>query len=239
MIGWRARIGSIQPSRGDTFAYEFYQMVPRGVVLVMTAANIKKLTSDEFERALGEYDQAADLLAAEEVDFIMVGGSPLIALKGVGSDKEISGRIETNTQIPAVCGFTAVVSALNELGIKKVVLVTPYRDDLNARHKTYLEAFGFNVTHVRGMQIERNVEIAQLPPYASYRLAKEAFFEAPNSDGIYISCARWQTALNIAQLERDLKVPVVTNTQALLWAAFKRLGVGEVNPGFGRLFETL
>ena len=239
MIGWRARIGSIQPSRGDTFAYEFYQMVPKGVVLVMTATNIKKLTVDEFERALGEYDQAADLLASEEVDFIMVGGSPLIALKGVGSDKEINARIETKTQIPALCGFTAVVNALNALKIKKVVLVTPYRDEVTTRHKNYLEASGFTVTHARGMQIERNVEIAKLPPYASYQLAKEAFLEAPDSDGVYISCARWQTALNIAQLEKDLKVPVVTNTQALIWAAFKRLCIGEANPGFGQLYETL
>ena len=239
MIGWRARIGSIQPSRGDTFAYEFYQMVPQGVVLVMTATNIKKLTVDEFERALGEYDRAADLLASEEVDFIMVGGSPLIALKGVGSDREISERIENNTQIPAMCGFTAVVNALNALGIKRVVLVTPYRDEVNTRHRNYLEASGFKVTHFRGMQIERNVEIAKLPPYASYRLAKEAFAQASESDGVYISCARWQTALNIARLEKDLKVPVVTNTQALIWAAFKRLGVGEANPGFGQLYETL
>ena len=239
MIGWRARIGSIQPSRGDTFAYEFYQIVPRGIVLVMTATNIKKLTIDEFERALGEYDRAADLLASEEVDFMMIGGSPLIALKGVGSDKEISDRIEAKTKIPAVCGFTAVVNALQALAIKKVVLVTPYRDEVTARHKKYLEASGFEVTQTAAMQIERNVEIAKLPSYASYQLAKKAFLNAPESDGIYISCARWQTALNIEKLEKDLKVPVVTNTQALIWAAFKKLCIGEVIPGFGRLFETL
>jgi len=239
MIGWRARIGSIQPSRGDTFAYEFYQIVPKGVVLAITATNIKKLTIDEFERALKEYDHAASLLASEEVDFIMVGGSPLIALKGVGSDKEISSRIRANTDIPAICGFTAVVNALKAMAVKKVVLVTPYRDEVNQRHKNYLEASGFEVTGLKGMQIERNVEIAKLPPYASYRLAREAFHNAPDADGIYISCARWQTALNIEKLEKDLKVPVVTNTQALIWAALKYLSIGEVNPGFGRLFETL
>ena len=90
MIGWRARIGSIQPSRGDTFAYEFYKMVPEGVGLAMTATNIKKLTIDEFERALSEYDKAAELLATEEVDLIMVGGSPLIALKGVGRNLSVN-----------------------------------------------------------------------------------------------------------------------------------------------------
>jgi maleate isomerase len=239
MIGWRARIGSIQPSRGDTFAYEFYKMVPEGVVLAMTATNIKKLTIDEFERALSEYDKAAELLATEEVDLIMVGGSPLIALKGVGSDKELSERIEKNTRIPTVCGFTAVVEALQTLSVHKVTVATPYRDEVNARHKGFLEASGFEVMNIKGKQVERNVEIAKLPPYESYQLAREAFLEAPESEAVYISCARWQTALNIDRLERDLKVPVITNTQAFIWAALKRLHVGEAQSGYGRLFNTL
>ena len=54
MIAWRARIGSIQPSLGDTFAYEFYKIVPEGVGLVTTSTNIRELTEAEFERAIGE-----------------------------------------------------------------------------------------------------------------------------------------------------------------------------------------
>ena len=239
MIGWRARIGSIQPSRGDTFTYEFYQMVPKGIVLVLTSTNITKLVPSEFERAWGEYEQAAKLLATEDVDFIMVGGTPIIALKGAGSDEEIVARIEAATKIPTTHGIQAVVEALKALSIKKVVLATPYRDEVNARHKKMVEGYGFEVTNIRGMQIERNAEIAKLPAYASYRIAKEAFMEAGGSDGIYIPCARWQTASSIEMLEKDLKVPVVTNVQALIWAAFKRLHIGEINPGFGRLFETL
>jgi maleate cis-trans isomerase len=70
-------------------------------------------------------------------------------------------------------------------------------------------------------------------------VAREAFLKAPNSDGIYMACARWQTALNIEKLENDLKVPVVTDVQTSIWAAFKRLHIGEVNPGVRRLFGTL
>jgi maleate cis-trans isomerase len=54
-----------------------------------------------------------------------------------------------------------------------------------------------------------------------------------------MACARWQTALNIEKLENDLKVPVVTDVQTSIWAAFKRLHIGEVNPGVRRLFGTL
>jgi len=241
MLGWRARIGNINPSAGETFAYEFYQMVPKGVVLVLTSTNLKQLTVAELERTLGEFDQAAERLAWEKVDFIMVGGAPLIALKGIGSDKAISDRIMAATKIPTISVFTAVVEALRTLSVKNVVVATPYRDDVNERHKRFLEASGFIVTSIKGIQVERErpADTANLPLHASYQLAKEAFLEAPDSDGILIPCARWRSALNIEKLEKDLKVPVVTNTQAIIWAALKGVHIGEVNPGFGRLFETL
>lgn len=239
MLGWRGRIGSIDPARGETFAYEFYQIVQKGFVLVQTAVNIGKLTEEEFERALGELDRAAGLMARDEVDVITFGGSPVIALKGVGSDRELSARLEAVTGIPTICGFTAVVEALKALSIKKVAVATTYKDERNKMHKKFLEDSGFEVTNIKGMGIDIPVEMAKLPPYASYRLAKEAFLEAPDAEGIYISCSRWQTALNIEKLERDLKVPVVTNSQARIWAALKQVHSGEANPGFGKLFETL
>jgi len=61
--GFKAKYPFINPSAGETFAYEFYQMVPKGVVLVLTSTNLKQLTVAELERTLGEFDQAAERLA--------------------------------------------------------------------------------------------------------------------------------------------------------------------------------
>jgi maleate isomerase len=239
MIGWRARIGSIQPSRGDTFTYEFYKMAPEGVVLVTTSTNIKELTDAEFERALGEYEQAGKILATEEVDFILVGGTPVIAIKGSGADLAIAAKIQAATGIPSLHNFTAVIESLRKLNIRKIAVATPYRDAVNERHKRFLEANGFEVVKIKWMQIERNVEIAKTPPYAAYRLAKETFREAEGAEGIYISCSRWQTVSFIEALEQDLKVPVVSNSLSSIWAAFARTGVGEAKPGFGQLMRSL
>lgn len=243
MIGWRARFGRIEAVRGDTFAYEFYRMVPQGVVLVHTSINMARVTKDELEQALGKYDREAERLAKEEVDVLNIGGSLVSSQKGVGSDKELSNRIENAFNIPTFCGLTAVVEALQALSIKEVVVATPYPEEANVWHKKFLEESGFIVANIKGTQFQRKtghtVEIAKLPPYMSYRTAKEAFLEAPDADGIYISCSRWQTAENIKSLEKDLRVPVVTNSQASVWAGLKRLHIGEGNPGYGQLFETL
>lgn len=239
MIGWRARIGSIQPSRGDTFTYEFYKMAPEGVVLVTTSTNIRELTDAEFERALGEYEQAGKILATEEVDFILVGGTPVIALRGSGADLAIAAQIQAATGIPSLHNFTAVVKSLQKLNIRKIAVATPYRDAVNERHKHFLEANGFEVVKIKGMQLERNVEIAKTPPYAAYRLAKETFREAKGAEGIYISCSRWQTVSFIEALEQDVKVPVISNSLSSIWAAFVQTGVGSARSGFGRLMNSL
>lgn len=239
MIGWRARIGVVQPSRGDTFCYEFYKMVPDGVVLSMTATNVRELTEAELERAMGEYERAGRILADDKVDIIIVCGTPVVARKGKGAEIEIAQRIQDATNIPTMHNLTAMLEALHKLNVKKVAAVTPYRDAVNLREKQILEANDIEVVTIKGLQLERNIDFAMTPPYAAYRLAKETFREATGAEGIFISCGRWQTVSFIEMLEQDLKVPVVSNTLVTVWAALSRTGVGTAKPGFGQLMRTL
>ena len=50
MYGWRARIGHVAPSRGDTLVYEFYQMFPEGFMLLNSTGTIRQLVDNDFER---------------------------------------------------------------------------------------------------------------------------------------------------------------------------------------------
>lgn len=135
--------------------------------------------------------------------------------------------------------LTAVIEALRKLGVKKVGVATPYRDAVNLREKQILEANDFEVVNIKGLQLERNIDFAMSPPYSAYRLAKETFREAPDAEGIFISCGRWQTVSFIEALEQDLKVPVVSAIQAKIWASLSQTGVGMAKPGFGQLMRTL
>ncbi|MFC1815016.1 hypothetical protein ACFL0M_03530 [Thermodesulfobacteriota bacterium] len=54
-----------------------------------------------------------------------------------------------------------------------------------------------------------------------------------------IICFRRKTVAFIEALEQDLKVPVVSVTQAGIWAVLSQTGVGEAKPGFGQLLRTL
>ena len=124
------------------------------------------------------------------------------------------------------------------LGLKRIVLVSPYTEALNQQLKSFFEYRGFEVVTAMGVNITKNADLTKQAFYRTYNIAKEAFLKAKgNADGIFITCPRWPTVRSIAPLERDLGIPVVTAAQSIVWKALTMLNIREIKPGFGRLFD--
>jgi len=77
MYGWRARIGHVAPSRGDTLVYEFYRMFPEGFMMLNTTGTVRQLVDDDFEKQLHRIEEAAQDLVENNCDSIIFSGSPL------------------------------------------------------------------------------------------------------------------------------------------------------------------
>ena len=77
MYGWRARIGHVAPSRGDTLVYEFYKMFPEGFMMLNTTGTVRQLVDDDFERQLQRIEEAVQDLVDNNCDSIIFSGSPL------------------------------------------------------------------------------------------------------------------------------------------------------------------
>lgn len=239
MIGWRARIGYISPANAECSVYEFYKIVPEGVSLVTTCLSIKDLVPEELEAALRKVDAAAMDLAKSEVDFIVLGGTPPGALKGVGSDRELIARIEKATRTPAVLKITASVEAFRHLQVRRISVASPFEEPNNRKIKKFLEDSGFAVANIRGLGIRSNTDIARLPDYAPYQLARKTVLENPETDAIYIPCSQWSPSFCVDQLEKDFGIPVVTSNLSMIWFVFQALKLRGAIKGFGRLLEGL
>lgn len=239
MFGWRGRIGWIAPPV-DMQSCERDQIVPKGmVVVVVTLAAVHKFVPEDFERAFELYPQAAEQLRKREVDCIVCSGSIIFTHMGYDKSQEMASHIEQSIGIPIILDITAAINALNKLSAKKIVVATPYAKERNEERKRLLQDVGFDVLDIKGAGCASDIEIVNLPPYASYKLAKDAFREAPEADAIYISCPGWEQVANIAPLERDLGKPVVTAIQANLWAALTAMRFRNPITGYGKLLEML
>lgn len=239
MYGWRGRVGLISPSRGDTLIYEFCKMAPDGVVPVPASLGVRQLTRDQLSAVLDRYEAAVRELVYEECDVINLGGTPPVTSGPPGTEERLLERARAVAGVPVFSHVQAEAEAIRIAGMSRVAVVAPYTHELTAKIQAYLSAKGINVAAVKSLGIERNVEIAKLPVHASYRLAREAYQEHPEVDGVHLTCPRWATVVNLRLLEQDLGVPVTSSSQAIVFGALWRLGIRDRIAGFGSLLEKL
>jgi len=237
MYGWRGRFGHVSPAIHDVQNFEYAQLLPEGVMVVTTTLNVQNLVEAEFERAFAMMEQGALSLAREEVGAIIIGGGPIFSFKGVGSHQNIIDAVYTKTGIPTSTTVSASMDALKSLGVRRLVVATPWVSERNEAHCRYLEDSGFEVLATKGLGITRNADITRVPFHGSYRLAVEVFHQAKGVEAVYITCPRWPVVGNIDSLEKDLGVPVVCDIQAVTWFALKSLGIREQIKGYGTLLE--
>src|ERR1041384_5719156 len=239
MYGWRAKIGHVAPSRGDTLVYEFYRMMPDGFMLLNSTGTIRQLVDADFDRQLQRIEEAAQDLVDNKCDAIIIGGSPLFTKLGYGSDTEMGKKLTTRYGVPIAAGITGEIQALKSLNIKKLVVATPHEDSLNQRMKAFLEASGFNVLKIEGYGVRKNADLTDMDSHAAYRIAKKLYQQAPEADGVFVPCPRWPTITDVDLLEREIGKPVVTRCQAYIWHALKMAKVKQTVTGCGRLMASL
>jgi len=239
MYGWRAKIGHVAPSRGDTLVYEFYKMLPEGFMLLNSTGTIRQLVDADFERQLQRIEQATQDLVDNKCDAIIIGGSPLFTKLGYGSDREMANTLTAKFGVPISPGISGEIEALKSLAIEKVVVATPHENTLNQRMKAFLEASGFKVLKIKGYGVRKNADLTDMPVHAAYKIAKRLYEEAPEADGIFVPCPRWPTITDVDLLEREIGKPVVTSSLAYIWFALRMAKVKEKVTGFGRLMASL
>jgi len=239
MYGWRARIGHVAPSRGDTLVYEFYKIFSEGFMILNTTGTVRQLVDGDFEKQLERIEEAVQDLVENQCDSIIFSGSPLFTRLPFGSDRQLGQKLSDKFGVPVAAGLTAEVEALKAMNCKKLVVGTPYPEELNERLKRHLEASGLEVLQIAGYGVRKNADLTDLPVHASYKIAKRLYAKAGDADGVFIACPRWPTLPDVELLEQEIKKPVVTSSLACIWHAMKLIDVKENVRGFGRLMASL
>jgi maleate isomerase len=237
MYGWRGRVGLIVPSSNTTMEPEFWRMAPEGVSIHTTRLKLVEVTPEALKQMAFEAIRAAEELATAEVNVIVYGCTTGSLLEGIEWEEKIRREIEKKVNVKTITTAQAVIEALHTLGVKKVAVVTPYIEELNAREKKFLEDNGFAVIRIKGLGIVKNTDIGRLPPWVAYRLSKEVAKEVSSSiDGIFISCTNFRTIEVIEVLETELQLPVISSNTASMWLALRTIGIRD-KLNYGRLFK--
>lgn len=232
-----SRIGLLVPSSNTTVEPEFQRALPAGVTLHAARLFLAEIASDSILNTVRDLEIQSRNLASADVDVIVLGAAAPSFLKGLGYDRELIKKIEAATGKRATTTSTALIEALQYLGVSRIVLGSAYDDKVNAIARSFLEANGIQVLAAHGLGLVDNLVVGRLEVSSAYELARK--IDRPDAEAIVLACTNWKTMDTIERLERELGKPVISTTQASVWAALRAIGGIEGVPGYGRLLRDL
>ena len=231
------RIGLLVPSSNTTVEPEFYRALPRSVTLHTARLFLTRIAPDAILGMVEDMEKQAKLLASADVDVIVLGATAPSFLNGLGYDRELIAKLEAATGKRATTTSTALVEAIRHVGAKRVVLGSAYDEKVNGIAASFLRASGVDVVDMAGLALVDNLVVGRLSSDTAYDLALKV--NRAEADAIVLSCTNWQTMDAIERIERETGKPVITTTQATIWAALRAIGHTEPIQGYGRLLREL
>ncbi len=182
-----------------------------------------------------EKGRAVRELASARLDCIADCCTASGVLRGLEADKAFCSGIEQDTGIRTTSTLQAIVEALEVLKLRRLVVVSPYPEEMDELEKSFFEKNGFGVINMQGLGIKEGYRLAQVSPQEIYRLCTDAW--DTRVEGLFISCMNFNPMPVIQALELALKVPVVTSNSATLWKILQITGVEEPIWGYGCLLS--
>ena len=242
MYGWRARIGVIVSPPNTVAEVELGRMAPDGVSVHVTRMHrppeVQGLDQRVLETTNRSLPQAAGAIAPLKPDVLVFAHTMGSIVAGPGRDQELSSMLSEAAGCHAITTAGAAMEAFKALGLRKLVIVGPYTDDLLVMEKDYFEASmeeeGLEILGHKALGIANGWDIGQLEPRDFFRTARQA--DRPDAEAIFISGTNGRTIEILEPLEQDLGKPVISANQVTMWAALRHLGVGGVT-GYGSLFD--
>jgi maleate cis-trans isomerase len=183
-----------------------------------------------------DIDYQSKLLGTARVEMVVLIQTSA-SLWGEDYDAVTMHRMSAAAGVPAMTSALALGRGLRALGARRIGLVSPYSEEVNARCRRYLaERHGLEIVALDCFAATDSYAIGQLGPES----ARAAFvrIDRPEIEAFALPGGNFATLHALAAWERELGKPIVTSNQASLWAVAQQLGGPRID-GCGRLLEQL
>ncbi len=216
---------------------EIWRWVPDSVSLLLTRTAFHPMSSSVEMAELISTDETlrtstANLLAAEPqvVVYLCASGS---FVRGVVGEQVMREEMLAAGAPKAVTTSSALLEALEHLGIRRIAVATPYVPSLTLRLHMFLAEAGIEV--LSGRELGLGERIWRVTGPTVHDLAVAA--DHPDAEAVFISCTNLATYNVIAPLEAALGKPVITANQVSMWSALRAAGQ-PIEPNGQRLFDS-
>jgi len=228
------RIGLIALATDFNSETDLRRILPDGVDLFTNRVlNANPLTIENLRAMSGDITRAAGgILPGLGVDVMIYGCTSGTAAIG---EAELQRLIQiAQPDVPVTNPIAAASAALGAFAAKKISILTPYSEVVNAAVTGGFEDRGYEILNIEGFGLDDDIEMTGLPLAAISEAALQVC--DPDADALFISCTAIRAAAIAGSVEKKLMKPVITSNQALVWHCLQLIeNTSQVN-GYGRLF---
>jgi maleate isomerase len=236
----KVRIGLIIPSSNRLSEAQFHRYAPAGVGIHVARVQMTGRHKKPIAALLDAVGGAASSLADARCNPIVFHCTGTSMAEGLEGEAALVQRVAKESGAAAFSTAQAILEALKAMGLRRVVLFSPYPQATNDHEKEFLAEHGIEVVRDVALNVGSSDDYIRVPVTRWIELARE-HARVP-ADGYFLSCTNTTQIEAIETIERETGKPAVNSNQATLWAALKRAPAFGAIPrigGLGALFAQV
>lgn len=231
----RAKIGYVLLATEQTIEDDVMRLCPPGVGMHFARlSNSDSITNETLLAQADNLAPAAALLlpdgSLDVVCYACTSGSLVIGEERVHQ--------ELNRGVPnakATSLIAGVIRALHAVNANRIVIGSPYIQEINDREARYMADAGFEVLSITGLELEKDSDMVRVPP--DFLIEYAISLDRPDTDAIFISCGALRTLDVVDEIEQRVGKPVIVSNQAMIWDTLRLAGINDTLSGYGSLFR--
>ena len=220
------------PSSNLAAEPQFHAMLPMGVSLHVTRLKLAGNSEKDLLGMTARVEEASELVADSGADLI-VFHCTAVSTFSAELEQSIKERVARASGKPATAASEAIVAAFHTLGARRIVMLSPYVDAINARESAFFRSAGFEILACAGLGLSGANTMMGVAPERWLEFARS--HRDDRADAYLISCTTVRSVDVAEKLERDLGRPVLTSNTATAWHCLRKMGIEDRVEGFGCL----
>lgn len=235
----KVKFGIIISSSNTVLEPELNLISPQDIGIYVSRVLQRKPTIEEIKLTLEYARRAGEELSTAQVNLILYAITIGSIVIGREWENKFINKLTGKTGVNSITTASSVIKALKRLEVKKIIVLTPYTEEMNQLEKIYLEKSGIEVLDIKGLNGKSVIEIGGIDEKIVYENSLELFNRCSNkAQAIFISCTNLNTFEIISKLESKIKIPVITSNQASFWNLIRTYGDQRKIYGYGTLLEN-
>jgi maleate isomerase len=235
-IATKARVGLIVLASDNTIEHEFRQVFNmKGVGLFESRIYNSTTITPETLAAMGPHITEAARLLLPGTDLDVIGYGCTSASMVLGEKKVMEQVKKAKPTAKVTTPITAAFAAFDAFKAKRIGVLTPYRADVNAIVRNYIEDKGYEVPVFGSFNEENDTTVANIT-LDSIKRGIDTMTKRQKVDMVFVSCTGLRLVEAVTDIEQQSGLPVTSSNHALAWHCMRLAGLKQKRPELGRLY---